>query len=298
MSTVLYDAPGPRTRRRILIASALTVAASAVFAAAIFARLADQGQFDGQKWRPILDPGHPQFGDLWRFLGGGLRATLNAAAAAMALSVFFGTLFAVLRLQAAGLSTTARPGRGRAARIGRRVGVGGYRWGVVATLELLRGIPVVIAVVYVSRVFPEFGIDLPTMWYLVIGLTAYNSVVIGEIIRAGVAALPRGQTEAALAVGLTRAQTLRLVLLPQSLRIMAPALISQLVVVLKDTSLGFFIAYEELLRRGNIAIQTLQNPLQLFFVVGLIFISINYVLSRLAVFLERRVNAGSRQRRA
>src|SRR6185295_7725279 len=105
------------------------------------------------------------------------------------------------------------------------------------------------------------GVDLSLMWYLVIGLTAYNSVVIAEIIRAGVQALPRGQTEAAYAIGLTRGATLRLVLLPQAFRMMLPALIGQLVVVLKDTSLGAFIGYEELLRRGNIGVQNLHNPI-------------------------------------
>ena len=104
------------------------------------------------------------------------------------------------------------------------------------------------------------------------------------------AALPRGQTEAAYAIGLTRAGTLRLILLPQAFRIMLPALISQVVVILKDTSLGAFISYEELLRRGNLAVQTLSNPLQLYLLVGALFITVNYALGRLAVVVERRVS--------
>ncbi len=167
-----------------------------------------------------------------------------------------------------------------------------YRWVVIGALEILRGIPVIITIFFAARVLPDHGIKLPIMWYLVIGLTAYNSVVIGEIIRSGVNSLPRGQAEAAAALGLTRGQTLRLVLLPQAFRIMLPALISQLVVVLKDTSLGTFIYYEELLRRGNIAIQTLRNPLQMFLVIGLIYIAVNYTLSRVAVVAERRLTPG------
>jgi glutamate transport system permease protein len=146
------------------------------------------------------------------------------------------------------------------------------------------------AIFFASRVLPEVGVDLSLRWYLVIGLTAYNSVVIGEIIRAGVAALPRGQTEAAYAIGLTRWGALRLILLPQAFRIMLPALISQIVVILKDTSLGAFISYEELLRRGNFAVQNLGNPLQLFLLIGAIFIAVNYTLGRLAILVERRLS--------
>jgi glutamate transport system permease protein len=103
-------------------------------------------------------------------------------------------------------------------------------------------------------------------------------------------ALPRGQTEAAYAIGLTRGATLRLILLPQAFRIMLPAIISQVVVILKDTSLGYFISYEELLRRGNFAVQNLGNPLQVYLLIGALFIAVNFTLSRLAVVVERRVS--------
>jgi glutamate transport system permease protein len=165
---------------------------------------------------------------------------------------------------------------------------------LVSVIELLRGVPVVMAIFFASRVLPQVGVDLSLVWYLVIGLTAYNSVVIAEIIRAGVQALPRGQTEAAYAIGLTRGATLRLVLLPQAFRIMLPALIGQLVVVLKDTSLGAFIGYEELLRRGNIGVQNLHNPIQLYLVIAGMFITINLAVSRLATVVERRISGDRR----
>ncbi len=127
--------------------------------------------------------------------------------------------------------------------------------------------------------------------YLVIGLTLYNSVIIAEIIRAGVASLPRGQGEAALAIGMTPRKAMATVLLPQAFRTMLPALISQLVVVLKDTSLAAVLAlYTELLRQGNLISLNLDNPIQVLFVVGVIFIVINYALSRLATWLERRLS--------
>jgi glutamate transport system permease protein len=268
----LFDAPGPRARRRIFMGSVVAGIALAGLALVVVQRLSDNGQFEGVKWGPLLNPSDENFALLWRSLWGGLRATLAAAGWAMAFSLVLGTVMAVTRI-------TARPW---------------YRWLVVSVIELLRGVPVVMAIFFASRVLPEVGVQLSLRWYLVIGLTAYNSVVIGEIIRAGVAALPRGQTEAAYAIGLTRWGALRLILLPQAFRIMLPALISQLVVILKDTSLGAFISYEELLRRGNLAVQNLGNPLQLYLVVGAIFIAVNYALGRLAVAAERRISRGRR----
>jgi glutamate transport system permease protein len=134
------------------------------------------------------------------------------------------------------------------------------------------------------------------MWSLVIGLTLYNGVVIGEILRSGMQGLPRGQTEAAQAIGFTTMQTTTRILLPQAYRIMLPALISQLVVVLKDTALGFIITYEELMRTARFLAENrlLRNPLQMYAVAGAIFVILNYALSKLAGYVERRIARGRR----
>ena len=273
MSAILYDTLGPIGRRRVAIGSAVAIAGLAVVGGLAVIRLVDAGQFQWQKWSPILNPADAQFATLWRFLAGGALHTLEAAAFAMAFSLAIGTVLASARV-------VAKPW---------------YRWLLVSVIELLRGVPVVMAIFFASRVLPQVGLDLSLVWYLVIGLTAYNSVVIAEIIRAGVQALPRGQTEAAYAIGLTRGATLRLVLLPQAFRIMLPALIGQLVVVLKDTSLGAFIGYEELLRRGNIGVQNLHNPIQLYLLIAGLFITMNLAVSRFATVVERRTS-GDRRR--
>jgi glutamate transport system permease protein len=267
-SSVLYDALGPIGRRRVWLATWAALAVVAALAAVVGVRLADAGQFDWVKWSPLLDPQDAQFAPLWRFLGGGLLNTLTAAGLSIVIALVMGTLLAVLRVSAARW----------------------YRWAVVGVVELLRGVPVVIAIFFAARALPDVGINLPTLWYVVIGLVVYNAVVIAEIIRAGLASLPRGQSEAAMAIGLTHGQSLRLVLLPQAFRAMLPALISQLVVVVKDTSLGLIVSFPELLRRANLAIQTTQNPIQTLLVVAGIFIAINYSLSRLAQYLERRLS--------
>jgi glutamate transport system permease protein len=272
MSAVLYDNLGPVGRRRVAIGSAVVIAGVGVVGVLAVVRLGHAGQFEGEKWSPIFNPADAQFPTLWRFLAGGAIHTLQAAVFAMIFSLVIGTVLASARV-------VARPW---------------YRWLLVSVIELLRGVPVVMAIFFASRVLPQVGVDLSLVWYLVIGLVAYNSVVIAEIVRAGVQALPRGQTEAAYAIGLTRGATLRLVLLPQAFRIMLPALIGQLVVVLKDTSLGAFIGYEELLRRGNIGVQNLHNPIQLYLVIAAMFIAMNLAVSQLATVVERRISANRR----
>lgn len=272
---VLYDAPGPRARRRSLIGTVIAGILLLGVVALVFKRLADQGQFDMELWGPLIDPNDDSFPAVWRLIRSGLTATLAAAGLAIVLSLALGTLIG-----------TARMMLGRVLRIP-----------LIGFVELFRGLPVVITIFFVWQVLPELGIDVAPLpgsnglWFLVIGLTLYNSVIIAEILRAGVASLPRGQGEAARAIGMTEGQTMRMVLLPQAFRTMLPALISQLVVVLKDTSLAAVLGlYTELLRRGNLIALNLDNPIQTLFVVGLIFILINFALSKLAVWTERRLS--------
>ncbi len=162
-------------------------------------------------------------------------------------------------------------------------------------VEFFRGLPVLITIFFVARALPDLlGVDFDTLWYLVIGLALYNSVVIAEILRSGMSGLPGGQREAASALGLSSFQTIRLILLPQAFRIMLPALISQIVVIFKDTSLATLIAYEDLLAVGFQVFNFLNNPIQVLVVIAVIFIVINYALSKLAEYLQRRIARGRR----
>ena len=271
-NTVLYEAPGPRARRRSRIASALVSVALLGLLAWVLVRLAERGQLSADRWGPLINPADPTFSSLWRLLGQALGNTLVAAALAMVFSLVIGTLLAVSRV----------------------VSAPWYRRAIVGVVELLRGVPVVIAIFFAYRALPEFGIDLPTLWYLVIGLTAYNSVIIAEIMRAGILAVPKGQSEAAYAIGMRRHQVLGSILLPQAFRSMLPALISQLVVIVKDTSLGFIISYFELVRQAQVIVQNLFNPIQVYFTIAVIFILINYGLSKLAVYVENRLSRARR----
>jgi len=271
--SVLYDAQGPKARRRTAIGTVVAVLVLLGLVGLVLKRLNDRGQFSMELWGPWIDPSNEAFDAVWRLVRVGIENTLKAAVVAMALSIVLGTLIAVARLSL-----------GRVGRIP-----------LIALVELFRGLPVVILVYFGVRVLDDVGVDLSGLpggqvfWGLIIGLTAYNMVVFAEIVRAGVASLPRGQSEAALATGLTRGQTMRLVLLPQAFRTMLPAIISQLVVVLKDTSLVTFVAnFDELLSNGESIRRNLDNPIQTFIVIALIYIAINYALDRLARYIQAR----------
>jgi glutamate transport system permease protein len=280
--TVLYDAQGPKARRRTAIGTGIAVLALLGLGVVVVRRLAAQGQFSMELWGPWIDPSNEAFDAVWGLVGEGIVNTIRAAVLAMVLSVVLGTLIAVARLSL-----------GRAGRIP-----------LVGLVELFRGLPVVILIYFGVRVLPDVGVDLSwlpggqVLWGLVLGLTAYNMVIFAEVVRAGVASLPRGQREAALANGLTNGQTMRIVLLPQAFRVMLPAIISQLVVVLKDTSLVTFIAnYDELLSQGESIRRNLDNPIQTFFFIALIYIAINYTLSRLAQYIQARQGRAPRAQR-
>ena len=277
--SVLYDVPGPRAVRRQRIGTAAALALIAGLVAVAIQRLASRGQFDSDLWSPWVNPSDDSFAQVWELVGRGALNTILAAAMAITLSLLVGVVLGVARMMS-----------GRMGRIP-----------VVGFIELFRGLPVVITIVFVWRAMAELDVPIdvlpgePALWYLVIGLTLYNSVIVAEILRAGVASLPRGQGEAGRAIGMTEGQVMRAILLPQAFRTMLPALISQLVVVLKDTSLAAVIGlgYFELLRRGNQISQVLDNPIQSLFIVGAIFVVINYGLSRLAVYVERRMSTSS-----
>jgi glutamate transport system permease protein len=296
--TVLYDAPGPKARRTTVIVSiiaAVVVLVGAYFV--IYRPLKRNGHLTMELWGPLIDPGNENFEQLWQRFGDGFRATFIAAVLAIVCSLLVGTALAVLRVQ-------LRSVRSRSL----RVLVAVLNWVTRICVEVFRGIPVVITIFFVwvglSKVGAKdlrlnlswMGFDaivIPTLLYsLVIGLTIYNGVVIGEILRSGMEGLPRGQREAADAIGLSTFQSIRLVLLPQAFRIMLPALISQLVVVLKDTSLGFIITYEEILRVAGQTIQFLGNGIQTYVVIGAIYITVNYALSKLAEYTQRRLARG------
>ncbi len=259
MSLVLFDTPGPKARRRTLIWS--LVAGAVLLALVVLAvlRLIDRGIFDADRWDIFTEDT-----ETWEALvRRGLGATLRAAAVAGAISLLAGCLLATARTS-------------QQAWIRRPAAV----W-----IELFRGLPVVLLMF-----FALLALDFSPFRAVIVGLSLYNTAVIAEILRAGLTSLPGGQREAALAIGLTNGQAMRLVLLPQAIRRMLPSLISQLVVLLKDTSLGYIVSYVELLRVNRELRDFFGSKyiFSLFIVTAALYIGVNLTLSRIAVYLERR----------
>lgn len=266
MTIPLYDAPGPRARRRILIGSILSMLALAVLVLAALQRLEEAGQFREIFWEPFTRASVQRI--LWR----GLLATLRASALALVLAIVLGLILAVGRLSE---------------RVWLRQASG-------VVVEFFRALPLVLLIFFAFLGLPRLGVDITAFGALVIGLTLYNGSVLAEIFRAGINAVPKGQAEAAYSIGLRKNAVTRLILVPQGARIMLPAIVSQMVVLLKDSALGFIVAYPELLRSGRRIYTNIGNIIPTAIVIAAIYITINLALTGVATYLERRQRGGRR----
>lgn len=269
-SSVLFDAPGPRAKVRNRIVSGVALTVLALVAWAVISRLADKGQLTAAKWRPFTTA------DLWQtYVLPGIIGTLTAAAISIVLALILGLLLGVGRLS---------PLRA-------------IRWPCAVVVEVLRAIPVLIMMIFAYFLFALYGVFPSKQLALagvVTGLTLYNGAVIAEIVRSGVGSLPRGQSEAASALGLSWGQTMRSILLPQAIASMLPVLISQLVVVLKDTAIGYQITFLEMVRQGTVIGSTYGNYVPALIVIAMLMIAVNFALSAAATRVERRLRRSKR----
>jgi glutamate transport system permease protein len=263
MSNILFDAPGPRARVRHRLLAVLGGLVLAAIVAFIGWRFYDSGQFTARKWEWI------QFKVIQEDLVAAVVATLQAFALGAVLALVFGAVFAAGRL------SDHKPVRM----------VAGF------VVELFRAIPLLVLIFLFYYGLPTLGLKMTPYLAVVLGLMLYNGSVLAEVFRAGILALPRGQSEAAYALGMRKTQVMVLILLPQALRSMMPTIISQLVVLLKDTALGFLITYEELLRfaqriGGEGAFGRPFVPTAM--VVAAIYIGLCLLLTWLATYLQKR----------
>ena len=263
MSNVLFDVPGPKARlryRTYAVAGTLVVLA---FIAYVGWRFYASGQFTARKWEWL------QYAQVQRDLAGAVGSTLQAFAAAAVLALVFGAIFAAGRL-----SDHAWVRR-----------VAGF------VVEFFRAIPALILMFLFYFGLPSIGVPTTPFLGVVLGLTLYNGSVLAEVFRAGIQSLPKGQSEAAYALGMRKTQVMFLVLLPQAIRAMLPTIISQLVVLLKDTALGFIITYQELLYYARyIGSQgAFGRPIVPSTIVATaIYVVMCLLLTALATYLERR----------
>ncbi|WP_277452016.1 amino acid ABC transporter permease [Janibacter sp. DB-40] len=261
MSTVLFDTPGPRALARQRIYTVMTTVVLGGLLAAALWQLWTKEMITPDQWVAFTEPRI-----LMSLLEELVFATLAGAAVAIVLAVAFGAVFAAGRL--------ADPAW--------------IRLPCWAVVEFFRAVPLLLMIFVL---FYGFGNTLGTFWSLVLALMLYNGSVLAEIFRAGIQAVPTGQSEAAYAIGMTKSQVLVQILAPQALRSMLPAIISQCVVALKDTTLGFAIGAPGIVDVGEriYLARVYDNPFAVGIVLAAVFIVINYSLSRLAVHLESRM---------
>jgi glutamate transport system permease protein len=262
-TAVLYDIPGPRARMINMIVSVIFGLLLLAALWWIVSVLASKNQLTSEKWSPFLQ------GETWTtYLLPGLWATLEAAALSVLIALPIGALLGVARLSDHGW----------------------LRWPAGVIVEFFRAIPVIILMLFAFELwFFTFGSSSPFA-AVIIGLVLYNGSVLAEVFRAGILAVPKGQTEAAMAIGLRKSQIMNIVLLPQAVTSMLPAVVSQLVVIVKDTALGgILVGYVELRRAANTAASAYSNFVPTYLVVALIYIVINVALGYLSTVLERRL---------
>lgn len=260
-ASVLYDHPGPQTVARHRTYSIITWLVIAAFVAFLVWKMYDTGQLEYELWEPFLTPDYVEV-----LLVDGLLKTLQMAFTSILFAVAFGLFFGIGKLSEHAW----------------------LRWPSWLVVEFFRAVPLLLLIIFIFYAVGVGEGGIGAYWSLVIGLTLYNGSVLAEVFRAGVQAVPRGQAEAAYAIGMRKTQVMNSVLLPQAVKIMLPAIISQCVVALKDTSLGYVIVAPGLTFVGKQIYGEFGNQFQTVIVVAALYIGANLVLTVIATWLQRK----------
>lgn len=264
-AALLFDEPGPRGRILIAIGSVVAVIGIAALAAAVLYRLDLAGQLDYPKWRYFL--GQSVVSQLLEAAG----TTLTLGGVAAVLTFPLGIALGWLRL------LDNRP----------------IKWLVGLWVDAMRAVPMLLLVYFFLLVVPRFA-TISDFWKLALPIVMCTSATTAEVFRSGVRALDRGQTEAAWALGMSPSLTMRLILAPQALRLMLPTLITQMVTIIKGTTLAYVLAYPELMYRGSTMIgqAKIDAHLSVFFqtyvIIAVLYIIVNWSLGALARYIESR----------
>ncbi|MEE1199419.1 MAG: amino acid ABC transporter permease [Christensenellales bacterium] len=256
----LYEDPGPRAKKIIAVITTLSVAALVALGVAILHRFVMTGQFDERYWSFFTRP------TTWRFLGQGLAGTLSASTVAMLLAFLVG--FLLMRGKMSPLAPLRRL--------------------CAALVEFSRGVPTLLFIYFFFLVAPQLGLSLRAFWKITLPVALSAAGIVAETLRSGVNAVPKGQWEAATALGFRKRSQFYLIIFPQALRYVVPSMISELVIVLKDTTFAYVVSYPDLMQNAKVLISNYDAMLSVYLVVAVIYILINYLLNRLATRFARR----------
>ena len=246
-----FGAPSPQARALTRLMSAVSAALLLLLAAGVVYQFHTAGQLEARFWSFFAWP------TTWAFLAKGLLGTLASAAMAALIALSLGLVLL----------------------LGRQARTRLVRWPSVAVIEFLRGTPTLLLIYVCFLVLPSAGVKLSTYWMITLPIGLSTAAVVAEVYRAGVLAVPRGQTDAARSLGLTEAQVFFSVVFPQALRYIVPALVAQLVIVVKDTTFGYVVTYGELMQNAKVLIANYHSLVPVYLVVAALYCLVNYAIS-------------------
>ena len=257
----LYEAPGPRTRRRVRIATAISLILVVAALAAIGYRFYITGQFAPRYWTFFAKA------TTWKFLLQGFAGTVRVALTAGAIALALGLLLMLGRIShVKALSTVCR-----------------------IVTDFFRSLPSLLLIYFFFLIVPQYGIKMSSFWMLTLPVALAASGVLAEVFRAGVNAVPKGQVEAALSLGMSPLRTTLKIVLPQAIRFVIPSLISQLVVVVKDTTVAYVVSYPDLMQNARVLITNYDALVSVYFTIAIIYILINYAINQASIYVSHRL---------
>lgn len=256
----LYEAPGPKTRRWIAVGTAVSLLALAALLFLVLRQFYITGQLGGKYWKLFT-----QY-STWRFLGQGLIGTLKAAATASVLVFLLGMLLML----------------GRISRFSPLRGI------CTVLIEFSRGVPTLLFIYFFFLVVPQMGVKLSAFWKITAPVAISAAGMVAEVLRSGVNAVPKGQREAAVSLGMGSRSVFFKIIFPQAFRSVIPALISEIVIVLKDTTFAYVVNFPDLMQNAKVLISNHDALLSVYLVVAVIYILINFLINKASVAAARR----------
>lgn len=257
----LYEAPGPRTHRRVVVGTIVSALVVLWLVYLVWHQFYVTGQFAPRYWSFFAQ------WPTWRFLIDGFRGTIAVAVTAGVISLVLGMLLMLGRVsENRALSAACR-----------------------VVIDFFRGVPSLLLIYFFFLIVPQYGIKMPSFWMLTLPVALAAAGVLAEVFRAGVNAVPKGQVEAAYSLGLTRGKVMRRIVLPQAIHYVIPSLISQLVVVVKDTTVAYVVSYPDLMQNARVLITSYDSLVSVYLVVAIIYILINYAINQASAYVSRRM---------
>lgn len=259
----LYEAPGPRTHRRMVVGTIVSALVVLWLVYLVWHQFYVTGQFAPRYWSFFAQ------WPTWRFLIDGFRGTIAVAVTAGVISLVLGMLLMLGRVsENRALSAACR-----------------------VVIDFFRGVPSLLLIYFFFLIVPQYGIKMPSFWMLTLPVALAAAGVLAEVFRAGVNAVPKGQVEAAYSLGLTRGKVMRRIVLPQAIHYVIPSLISQLVVVVKDTTVAYVVSYPDLMQNARVLITNYDALVSVYLVIAVIYILINVAINKAAVYVSHKTGA-------